>query len=55
MRSLFVRLAHEDGGQAMAEYGFVLAFIGVVALVAVKVLGTSANTQLNNVASQIGS
>jgi pilus assembly protein Flp/PilA len=55
MGSLINRLIQEESGQAMAEYGLVLAFIAIVALVAVKAVGTSANTQLNNVASQLSS
>jgi pilus assembly protein Flp/PilA len=47
-----VKDRHEKGerGAAMVEYGLLIAFIAVIALVAVKVLGTKISTLFSNIA-----
>ena len=41
--------AKGDRGAAMVEYGLLIAFIAVIALVAVKVLGTKVSTLFNGI------
>ncbi len=40
---------NKEEGAAMVEYGLLVAFIAVIALVAVKVLGTNISTLFNNI------
>jgi pilus assembly protein Flp/PilA len=47
-----IQLKREEG-QTMAEYGLLIAFIAIVALVGVTVLGTSLSTFFNNLAGKI--
>jgi pilus assembly protein Flp/PilA len=47
-----IQLKREEG-QTMAEYGLLIAFIAIVALVGVTVLGTNLKTFFNTVASQV--
>lgn len=46
-----VKDRHEKGerGAAMVEYGLLVAFIAVIALVAVKLLGTRISTLFNGI------
>ena len=42
---LFVwRSLHEDDGQDMAEYAFLLAFVAALCILALQQLGTAVNT-----------
>ena len=47
-----IQLKREEG-QTMAEYGLLIAFIAIVALVGVTVLGTSLSTFFNDLAGKI--
>ena len=47
-----IQLKREEG-QTMAEYGLLIAFIAIVALVGVTLLGTSLSTFFTNLAGQI--
>jgi pilus assembly protein Flp/PilA len=47
-----IQLKREEG-QTMAEYGLLIAFIAIVALVGVTVLGTSLSTFFTNLAGKI--
>ena len=47
-----IQLKREEG-QTMAEYGLLIAFIAIVALVGVTVLGTSLSTFVNTLAGKI--
>jgi len=42
-----------DGGATMVEYGLIVAFIALVALVGVKLLGTNLDSLFNSVASAL--
>ena len=57
LRHLLVRIQlgqlHREEGQTMAEYGLLIAFIAIVALVGVTVLGTSLSTFFNTLAGKI--
>lgn len=44
---------HREEGQTMAEYGLLLAFIAIVALVGVTALGGGLKTFFNTLAGQI--
>jgi len=47
-RGLLVRL-REDSGQALAEYGLILAFIAAACILALGVLGLALSGQLDEV------
>jgi pilus assembly protein Flp/PilA len=47
-----IQLKREEG-QTMAEYGLLIAFIAIVALVGITVLGTNLKTFFTDVASQV--
>jgi pilus assembly protein Flp/PilA len=47
-----IQLKREEG-QTMAEYGLLIAFIAIVALVGVTVLGKSLSTFFNDLAGKI--
>jgi pilus assembly protein Flp/PilA len=42
-----------EEGQTMAEYGLLIAFIAIVALVGITVLGSSLSTFFNDLAGKI--
>jgi len=44
----------KEEGQAMAEYGLILALIAVVVIGAVTVIGTSLKTKFTSIASGLG-
>jgi pilus assembly protein Flp/PilA len=46
-------LALDESGASMVEYGLLVALIAMVALAAVKTLGTSVSTLFNNAAGSI--
>jgi pilus assembly protein Flp/PilA len=45
--------ASDDEGAAMVEYGLLIAFIALIALVGVKLVGTSLNTLFTNIANAL--
>ena len=57
LRHLLVRIQlgqlHREEGQTMAEYGLLIAFIALVALVGVTLLGGNLKTFFNNVAGKL--
>jgi pilus assembly protein Flp/PilA len=46
-------LIRDEEGATMVEYGLLVAFIALVALVGVKSLGTNLNTLFGNIATTI--
>jgi len=46
-------MIRDDAGASMVEYGLLLSLIALVALVAVKGIGTSLSTLFTNVASSL--
>ena len=48
----FLRL---DDGQDLIEYALLAVFIGLVALLGIQAVGGAINTQMSNIASQVGS
>jgi pilus assembly protein Flp/PilA len=44
----------KEEGQAMAEYGLILALIAVVVIGAVTVIGTSLKTKFTSIATGLG-
>jgi Flp pilus assembly pilin Flp len=50
--ALVARTANEDG-QTMVEYAFLVAFIAVIVLVGVQLLGTNLLGFFNSVAGQV--
>lgn len=43
----------DDEGATMVEYGLVVAFIALIALVGVKLLGTALNTLFTSIATAL--
>ena len=52
---MIARLWREDAGQDLIEYAFLAVFIGLVALLGIQAIGGAINTQMSNIASQVGS
>ena len=50
LQAKFVR---EERGASMVEYGLLLALIAVIAIVAVRALGTSVSTKFSEVNSNV--
>lgn len=46
--------SRSERGASMVEYALLVALIAVVAIGAVRLLGTNVSTQLNSAATQIG-
>jgi pilus assembly protein Flp/PilA len=53
IKSLTSRYIREEDGATMVEYVLLVALIGVIAIGAMKFLGSSAGNKLNTVASNI--
>jgi pilus assembly protein Flp/PilA len=49
------RLIREDSGQDLVEYAFLLAFVALVAVVGVKVVGTSIGSYYSAITGQLAS
>ena len=53
MRGIFAKfIANEDGATAI-EYGLIAALIAVVIITGLTAVGTSLNTQLNSIATNL--
>jgi len=46
-------MLRDENGATMVEYGLLLAFVAIVALVGVKAVGTGLNTLFNNIATSL--
>ncbi len=53
MLATLTSMIRDDEGATMVEYGLLVALIAMVALAAVKVLGTNLSTLFNTVANTI--
>ena len=53
LKTLSARFVREEDGATMVEYVLLVALIGVIAIVAMKFLGSTAGNKLNRVASNI--
>ena len=53
LKSLGGRFVREEDGATMVEYVLLVALIGVIAIVAMKFLGSTAGNKLNRVSSNI--
>lgn len=54
MRELARKLWRQEEGQALAEYGLILALIAVVAITALIALGEKITEHLNHVQEKMG-
>jgi pilus assembly protein Flp/PilA len=57
MNDFIVKVAarrDSQDGQAMVEYGLILALVSVVAIVALKLVGTDVTAVFNSVAASLG-
>ncbi len=48
-----IRLLKAEDGASLVEYALLVALIAVVALAAIKLLGTNASTALNSAATEL--
>ncbi len=48
-----VRMFKDEEGASLVEYALLVALIAVVALAAIKLLGSNASTALNSAASEL--
>jgi pilus assembly protein Flp/PilA len=53
MTATLTSMLRDESGASMVEYGLLLAFIAVVALVGVKAIGTGLSALFNNVAGSL--
>ena len=53
LSQLLRKAVHEEGGQTYVEYALLIAFIAVVALVAVQLLGNSISSLFSSVAGAL--
>ena len=53
LKNLTSRFVREEDGATMVEYVLLVALIGVIAIVAMKFLGSTAGNKLNTVSSNI--
>jgi pilus assembly protein Flp/PilA len=53
MKSLVMRLVREEDGQDLIEYALLAAFISLVALVGITLLGTNLNLMFTGVANKV--
>jgi pilus assembly protein Flp/PilA len=53
MFNSFKSMIRDEEGATMVEYGLLVAFIAIVALVGVKVLGTNLSTMFSAVAGSV--
>lgn len=50
---LQAKFTHDERGASMVEYGLLLALIAVIAIVAVRALGTSVSNKFSSVDSSL--
>lgn len=53
LKTVTSRFIREEDGATMVEYVLLVALIGVIAITAMKTLGTAASTKLNGVAGNV--
>lgn len=53
MLNIFKRLVREEEGQGMVEYGLILAFISVIAVVAIREIGPLVKAFFVNAESEL--
>ena len=53
MRLFVWRSLHEDEGQDLAEYAFLLAFVAALCILALQQLGTAVNNTYNTASSSL--
>jgi pilus assembly protein Flp/PilA len=53
LRSGMLRAFREEQGQGLAEYALILAFIAVVCIAALTLLGVSITSILNSITTQL--
>jgi pilus assembly protein Flp/PilA len=54
VRTFVAGLAKDEEGQAMVEYGLILALVSVVAITALQLLGANVLAVFNNAANAVG-
>jgi pilus assembly protein Flp/PilA len=54
VRTFVAGLAKDEEGQAMVEYGLILALVSVVAIAALQILGANVLAVFTNVGTAVG-
>jgi pilus assembly protein Flp/PilA len=53
MKNLFLNFVREDQGQDLIEYAFLAVFIALVVILGLQAVGTSVNSKMSSIASQV--
>jgi pilus assembly protein Flp/PilA len=53
MKEKMLQLFREEQGQAMTEYGLIIALVAVVVITALGLIGTNLNTKFNGIATEL--
>jgi len=49
----FISMLNNDYGQGLVEYALIIALVSIVAMAALRTLGSSANNTLQNTSNQL--
>lgn len=49
----FITMLRSDAGQGLVEYALVIALVSIVAMAALRTLGSKANNSLQNASNQL--
>jgi pilus assembly protein Flp/PilA len=49
----FIPMLNNDGGQGLVEYALIIALVSIVAMAALRTLGSSANNTMTNASNQL--
>jgi pilus assembly protein Flp/PilA len=49
----FITMLNDDYGQGLVEYALIIALVSIVAMIALRALGSSANNALTNASNQL--
>lgn len=53
LRKTFVSMLADDAGQGLVEYALIIALVSIVAMAALRALGSSANNSLTNASNNL--
>jgi pilus assembly protein Flp/PilA len=53
MKNIIQRFVREDAGQDLVEYAFLLAFVALIAVIGVKVLGSGISSLFSGINGQL--
>ena len=53
MKEKLFRFIHDEKGQAMTEYGLIIALVAVVVIAALGLIGTNLNTKFTTIKDEL--